>query len=279
MKPIHPIVMLTRSLRLQQMLAFGAAVVIGSSLALADAGRGSIRAAARPEPAPRAAPAREAPARQAPAARPEARPEPRPEARPAPRPEARPAPRPEARPQARPEVRSEVHPAPARVEVPARRDWDNNDEDARHFGGFARPGPVHIARGVRVHDLPPRHFDIPWHDHHYFWDPAGVFYLADPDGQFEVVQPPVGIPVNTLPDDATAIPYNGVTYYYLDGTFFAPSGDTYAVVDPPPGIVVPTLPDGATQVDINGIAVFQFNGFNYTPTLQDGVTAYVVTPS
>jgi hypothetical protein len=163
--------------------------------------------------------------------------------------------------------------------VPAHRDWDTNDEDARHFGGFGRGEPARIARGARVHDLPPRHFDIPWHDHHYFWDTGGVFYLADPDGQYQVVEPPVGLPINMLPDTATAIPFNGTTFYYLDGTFYGPAGDGYAVVDPPPGIIVPTLPDGATQVEMNGTAVFQFNGFNYTPTLQDGVTAYVVTPS
>ena len=49
------------------------------------------------------------------------------------------------------------------------------------------------------------------------------------------------------------------------------------MVNPPPGIVVPTLPAGATQVVINGTVVYQFGGFNYTPSLQGGVTVYTVT--
>jgi hypothetical protein len=202
---------------------------------------------------------REAPARQAP---------------------VREAPAREAAPREAPAGRPEVRGGPPpRVEAPARRDWDENDEDRGHFGGFAPHAPERIARGTHVHDLPPRHFDIPFRDRHYFFDPGGVFYMADPDGQYEVVEPPIGIDINAIPDGATPIQVGPTVYYYLDGVFYLPQGDGYAVVAPPPGIIVPTLPDGATQAVINGNVVYQFNGFNYMPTLQDGVTAYVVTPS
>lgn len=232
-------------------LASIALITLAAGVALADRGRGSIRAEARPAPEVHAAPAREAPVREAPA-----------------RPEVREAP-------ARPGVRE----APARVEAPVRRDWDENDEDRRHFGGFAPAAPVHIIRGTRVHALPPRHFDIPFHDHHYFFDPVGVFYMADPDGEYEVVEPPIGIGISALPDGAVPIQVGPTIYYYFDGVFYVQQGDGYVVVAPPPGIVVPTLPDGATQIVVNGNVVYQSNGYNYTPTLQGGVTAYVVTPS
>lgn len=262
MKPTNQHSSETHSKSLGVSLAFCASIALTATPLLADRGVGSIRAAARPAPEVRAAPAREAPVREAPV-------------REAP---VREAPVREA-PEREAPGRPEIHEAPPRVVAPARRDWDENDEDRAHFGGFARGAPVRIVRGTRVHDLPPRHFDIPFHDHHYFFDPVGVFYLADPDGQYEVVEPPIGIDINALPDGADPIEVGGVTYYYLDGVFYAPQGDGFVVVAPPPGIIVPTLPDGATQTEINGTVVYQFNGYNYSPTIQDGVTAYVVTPS
>jgi hypothetical protein len=179
-------------------------------------------------------------------------------------------------PEAHREVRQE---APAHIEAPAHRDWDENDEDAGHFGGFARGVAAHVLRGARVHDLPPRHFPIDFHNQHYFFDDTGAYYLAQPDGQYLVVQPPVGVVVAALPAGSTPIAFGPNTFYYLDGVFYVAEGNGFAVVNPPPGIVVPVLPSGANQVVVNGTVVYQFEGFNYTPSLQDGVTAYTVTPA
>jgi hypothetical protein len=130
-----------------------------------------------------------------------------------------------------------------------------------------------------VRALPERHRDVVWHDQHYFLDDAGAYYLAQPDGQYVVVQPPVGVAVAGLPADTTPVVLGPTTYYYQDGVFYVAQGNAFAVVNPPPGIVVPALPAGATQVVINGTVVYQFNGFNYVPSLQGGVTVYTVTPA
>jgi hypothetical protein len=168
---------------------------------------------------------------------------------------------------------------PPRAAPPPGRNWDDHDEDGRHFGGFDRGEAPQVYRGQRFHDLPARHFDIPWHDHHYFFDPTGFFYDLQPDGEYVSIQPPIGIPITALPDGADAIAVGPTTYYYLDGTFYIAQGDGFVVVAPPPGIVVPSLPDGANQVIVNGVVVYQFDGLNYAPSLQDGVTVYTVTPS
>jgi len=192
----------------------------------------------------------------------------------------------EARAPARaPEVRHDVRPAPevhrdVRPEpAPARRDWDAGDEDARHYGGFAGPVPERVFHGARVRALPDRRFDVVWNNQHYFWDYGGGYYQAQPDGEYVVVQPPVGVAVPALPDGAVPAVFGPTTFYYLDGVFYVPQGNGFAVVNPPPGIEVPTLPAGATQVVISGAVVYQFNGFNYTPSLAGGVTVYVVTPA
>ena len=271
-------------------------VMIVSASALADRGQGSIRAAARPQaPPPRAAapPARAAapparatapPARtEAPPARVEAppgRPSGRGEA-PVGRTEQRGAPPARGGGEARgvPEVRREERPAPAHVEAPVRHDWDEHDEDARHFGGFAHGAPVRITRGERIHDLPREHHEIEFNHHRFFFDDVGICYDLLPDGEYVIVQPPIGVLAPMLPTGAIPIGFGPTTYYYLDGIFYVQQGDGFTVVNPPAGIVVPMLPSGAVQVIVNGAVAYQFNGFNYLPSLQDGVTVYTVMPA
>lgn len=173
--------------------------------------------------------------------------------------------------------RRDVHPAPVHVEAP--RDWDDNDEDARHFGGFAGGVPARVLRGVRVHDLPAHYIHLAFNNLNYFIDDVGAYYLQQPDGEYLVVQPPVGIIVAAIPPGAVPIQVGPTMYYYLDGDFYIAQDSTFAVVNPPPGIVVPALPAGASQVVVNGNVVYQFNGFNYQPALQDGVTVYTVNPA
>jgi hypothetical protein len=223
----------------------------------ADRGGGSIRAAARPAPPP----PREV----------------RPQA-PHPPPDARPQPRPEDHPEARPVDRPEDHPQPPRVDASARRDWDDNDDDTRSWGGFARGAPVRVIRGQRFHDVPASHRVFVFNNVNYFYDDDGAYYLQQPQGDYLVVQPPFGAVIPALPDGTTPIQVGPTTYYYLDGEFYVAQDDSFLVVNPPPGIVVPALPSDASQVIINGNVCYQFNGFNYTPSIQDGVTVYAVNP-
>ncbi len=220
------------------------------SATLADRGQGSIRAAARPTPAP---------------------------PRPAPAP---PPPRPAVHvepPHVASEVRPDVHvQPPPQVKAPAPRDWDDNDEDIHHGGGFAHGAPVRAIRGQRVHDLP-QHVSIIFNNQNYFYDDYGNCYQQQ-DGDYVVVQPPVGAVVPALPPGIVTVVVGPTTYYYLDGVFYVAQDNSFAVVNPPPGIVVPDLPAGANQVVVNGNLCYQFDGFNYQPSIQDGVTVYTVTP-
>jgi len=265
---------ITRTMTKVGAIAFSGAVVVACAIVMADQGRGSIRAAARPEPArvepERAEPQRAEPARQAP----EPRREP---ARPAP--EVRREPVHVEPPHPAPEVRRDpVHVEPRR-DVVVHHDWDEHDEDGRHFGGFGHGVPVHIIRGQRFHDLPHYHFHIFYNNFNYFFDDDGTCYQQEPDGQYLAVQPPIGVVITgALPTGAVPIVVGPTTYYYLDGIFYIAQDGGFAVVNPPPGIVVPVLPSGAAQVIINNTVVYQFNGFNYVPSVQDGVTVYTVTP-
>jgi hypothetical protein len=235
------------------LVAFCGTLALITVVARADQGRGSIRAAGRPQPQPtHAAPERAAPARAAPE---------------------------RAAPERAAPERREEHAPPPRVEAPARRDWDEHDESARHFGGFGQGAPEHAIRGERFHDITRAHRELVFRNHHYWIDDAGVYYDVVPDGGYVVIQPPVGVVAPAPPAGATPIVVGPTAYYYLDGVFYVPQPGGFAVVNPPPGIVVPALPAGAQQVIINGAVVYQFNGFNYTPSLLDGVTAYTVTPA
>jgi len=249
-------------------LAFCGLLALTPAMSLADRGRGSIRGADRAAPEPERAPER--------APEPDRAPPP-PDRAPDRAPDRVPD---HPEPLQRPDIQ---HPGPVgpppHVDVPGHRDWDDNDEDARNFGGFGHGAVVRAIRGQRLHDLPPSHRDIFFNNIHYFCDDDGVYYLAQPDGEYLVVQPPVGVTLAALPAGVTGIVVGPTTYYYLDGVFYAEDMNGFAVVSPPPGIVVPALPTGATQVVINGVVTYQFDGFNYQPSIQDGVTAYTVTPS
>ena len=223
--------------------AFFGLLAAAPGTAFADRGGGSIRAAARSGPEPRSAPESRGPARIEPSRAPV-------------------------------EVRT---PPPSHVDVPVRRDWDDKDEDTRHGGGLVPGEPVRAVRGQRVHDLP-HHVSITYNHQNYVYDDAGNYYQQQGD-DYVVVLPPIGAPVAALPPGVVTVVAGPTTYYFLDGVFYVAQNNSFAVVSPPAGIIVPDLPSGANQAIVNGTVCYQFNGFNYQPSLQGGVTVYVVTPS
>jgi len=226
--------------------ALYAVLALTPSATLADRGQGSIRAAARPAPAP--------PQRASVHVEPS---------------------------HAMPDVHPVVPPnvavqPPPHVDMQVHRDWDDNDEDTQHGGGFASGAPVRAIRGQRVHNLP-HHVSILFNNQNYFYDDDGNYYQQQ-DGDYMVVQPPVGAIVAALPPGVATVVAGPTTYYYLDGVFYVAQDNSFAVVNPPAGIVVPDLPSGANQVVVNGNVYYQFNGFNYQPSIRDGVTVYTLTP-
>ena len=243
-------------------LAVCTLLALSPAVTLADRGGGSIRAENRPAPPP---PRAEPPHGEPPHAEPPHN---------APPPENHPEP-----PHGGPDDHHDVHTQPPpHVDEQGHRDWDDNDEDAQRWGGYGHGTPVRIIRGQRIHDLPQRHFGFIYNNVNYFYDPDGLFYQPQPDGEYVVVQPPVGAVIAALPDSVVPIQVGPTTYDYLDGVFYIAQDDSFAVVNPPPGIVVPYLPSDATTVVINGNVSYQFDGFNYQPSIQDGVTVYTVTP-
>ena len=49
------------------------------------------------------------------------------------------------------------------------RDWDENDAQARHFGGFALDVPGRIDRGEPFHELPREHREVEFNHHRLFF--------------------------------------------------------------------------------------------------------------
>jgi hypothetical protein len=233
-----------------------------TAISLADRGGGSIRGSDRPAPPPRA-------------------PEPRHDDRPAPPPD-------QGRPQ--PDRPQPDHPGPDRPEPPhpgpdhappppdhGRGDWDDHDEDPGHWGGYGHGTPPHFAWGQRFHDLP-HHIVVFFNNVNFYFGDDGACYQQQPDGEYLCVQPPVGCVVPALADGAITLSFGDGTYYYIDGVYLVAQDNGYAVINPPFGIVVPVLPSAATQLVFKGVVFYQFNGYNYTPSIQDGVTVYTVTP-
>ena len=92
---------------------------------------------------------------------------------------------------------------PVRVEAPARRDWDDRDEETRHGGGYARGAVERAVRGLHVRELP-HHVVIPFNRHDYFYDDDGNCYEQQ-GAEYVVVQPPVGLVVAALPPGVLAV--------------------------------------------------------------------------
>jgi hypothetical protein len=160
-----------------------------------------------------------------------------------------------------------------------RHDWDTNDDNGQHWGGYGPRVPDHHDRGEHLRDLPVARVSIFFNSQPYFYDADGYYYQPQPDGQYVVIQPPTGAVVPYLPAGIVVIPFGGATYYYLDGVFYTQQGDNaYVVVNPPFRIIVPTLPSGATQLQFKDVVFYQFDGYNYTPIMQDGAVGYMVTP-
>ena len=189
--------------------AMYAIMALTPAATLADRGRGSIRAAARPAPAPQQRPRFTS---------------------------SRPMPRRTFVPSFLPMFRfGRRHASICRVVATG----TTNDEDTGHGGGFAR-APVRAIRGQRVHDIP-HHVSIFFNNQNYFYDDDGNYYQQE-NGDYLVVQPPVGAIVAALPPGVTTIVAGSTTYYYLDGVFYVAQDNSFAVVNPPPGIVVPDPP-------------------------------------
>jgi hypothetical protein len=116
------------------------------------------------------------------------------------------------------------------------------------------PGYYHDDHGFyRWHDHP--HYG--WHFHHlpggyftiwaggvkyYYYD--GLYYTYVGDGDYVLVNPPVGAVVTTIPSDFQPVIINGVTYYVNNGIYYVYTPHGYQIVANP----VTVTPVSATVV-------------------------------
>lgn len=97
--------------------------------------------------------------------------------------------------------------------------------------------------------------------HGYFYRPYGSF--------FQLVIPPIGIRISTLPYGYRSFYLGPHPYYYFNGIYYRPYANEYEVVAPPLGAVVDELPPGAKVKVIDGQKYYELNGTYYKEQLND----------
>ncbi len=116
------------------------------------------------------------------------------------------------------------------------------DRGREHVDTRFHHNHAYLNRGVVVHALPARHYDVVFGGAHYFFA-GGVWYAARA-GAFIVVAPPFGVFLPILPPFYTTIWVAGVPYYYADDVYYVYRGPVsgYEVVAPPPEAQVADAP-------------------------------------
>ena len=126
--------------------------------------------------------------------------------------------------------------------------------------GYHRVHPVHYYR-YPVYSYARPYVSIPYGGYIYRYQ-AGCFYR--PYGSaYEVVPPPFGIQITTLPYGYMSFYLGPNPYYYFNGIFYKPHANQYEVVAPPLGAVVNKLPSGAKVRVIDGQKYYEQNGTFY----------------
>jgi hypothetical protein len=74
--------------------------------------------------------------------------------------------------------------------------------------------------GFHLNVLPYGYYPFWWGPNQYYYS-DGLYYQYL-NNQYEVVEPPVGAAINTLPDNAQSIVINGIQYYELNGVYYQP---------------------------------------------------------
>lgn len=82
-------------------------------------------------------------------------------------------------------------------------------------------GSLYYPRiGFSLGVLPYGYYPFWWNDLQFYYS-GGYFYQYD-NGQYTVVEPPIGAAVNSLPSDAQSIVINGQQYYEANGVYYVP---------------------------------------------------------
>ena len=97
------------------------------------------------------------------------------------------------------------------------------------------------------------------YDRGYYYRPYGSY--------FQMVVPPFGLRIGTLPFGYRSFYIGPNPYYYYNGTYYRPYANEYEVVAPPLGAVVRQLPPGAKPKVIDGQKYYELSGTYYKEQL------------
>ena len=96
----------------------------------------------------------------------------------------------------------------------------------------------------------------------YFYRPYG--------SSFQVVIPPIGVRIATLPVGYRRMYVGPDPYYFYNGVYYRSHADNeYEVVAPPLGATVNSLPAGAKATVIDGNKYYELNGTYYQEDITD----------
>lgn len=152
-------------------------------------------------------------------------------------------------------------------------------------GARTAPGTrPNVAHGPNVGDGPiVRHLPGPFtrlrvHGAVFYYC-LGSFYTRHANG-YQVVTPPEGTVVRSLPHGHETIEFGERTLYYFDGVFYEEGRrrGEYIVVRAPVGAVVGHLPGDASEVRVGDQLYYRARGVYYLEVRRGGRVAYVVTP-
>ena len=95
---------------------------------------------------------------------------------------------------------------------------------ASHYGYYYNRGfygSLYYPRlGFSLGVLPYGYYPFWWNDMQFYYS-GGYFYNYD-NGNYTVVEPPIGAAVNSLPSNAQSIMINGQQYYEANGVYYMP---------------------------------------------------------
>jgi hypothetical protein len=134
--------------------------------------------------------------------------------------------------------------------------------------------------------LPYGYYSFYWGGYPYYY--GGGYFYGYNNGQYTVVEPPVGASVDSLPSDAQSIVINGQQYYELNGVYYKPvtkddgtvvyevtgkdgqlntDSTGNSTVMPKVGDIVSTLPPDCRKVTLNGVTYYvSADGIYYQET-------------
>ena len=108
--------------------------------------------------------------------------------------------------------------------------------------------------------------------YHYY----GGLYYRYYNGSYLVVNPPVGIIIESLPQGHTRVVVGTSVYYYYVGNFYVEDGTKYKIVEPPMNAIVYELPNEAEKLKIDDETYFQYNETLYKKVKTVGGKGYKV---